>query len=176
MDLFEYQGKQYFARYDIPVSPGDVATTVDDAVAIAERIGYPVVVKAPNPDMKLLPGMTASLSFRVGQRQDVLKIPNAALRFYPKPEHVHPDDRDILEGAGSDELDEEDAETTRDNRSASEKAEDGRQRSCRHVWIVQDNLLRAVPVTTGLSDYQFTELVEGELKEGQKLVTRVEAP
>ena len=46
MDLFEYQGKQYFARYGIPVSPGDVATTVDDAVAIAERIGYPVVVKA----------------------------------------------------------------------------------------------------------------------------------
>jgi len=46
MDLFEYQGKQYFARYGIPVSAGDVATTVDDAVAIAERIGYPVVVKA----------------------------------------------------------------------------------------------------------------------------------
>ena len=46
MDLFEYQGKQYFARYDIPVSPGDVALTVDDAVAVAERIDYPVVVKA----------------------------------------------------------------------------------------------------------------------------------
>ncbi len=46
MDLFEYQGKQYFARYGIPVSDGDVTTTVDGAVAIAERIGYPVVVKA----------------------------------------------------------------------------------------------------------------------------------
>ena len=46
MDLFEYQGKQYFARYGIPVSPGDAADTVEDAVAIAERIGYPVVVKA----------------------------------------------------------------------------------------------------------------------------------
>ena len=47
MDLFEYQGKQFFATYDIPVSPGDVATTVDDAVAVAERIAdYPVVVKA----------------------------------------------------------------------------------------------------------------------------------
>jgi succinyl-CoA synthetase beta subunit len=46
MDLFEYQGKQYFARFDIPVSPGDIADTVDQAVAIAERIGYPVVVKA----------------------------------------------------------------------------------------------------------------------------------
>ena len=46
MDLFEYQGKQYFARYDIPVSPGDVAYTVDEAVAAAEMAGYPVVVKA----------------------------------------------------------------------------------------------------------------------------------
>lgn len=46
MDLFEYQGKQYFARYDIPVSPGGEADTVDAAVAVAENIGYPVVVKA----------------------------------------------------------------------------------------------------------------------------------
>ena len=46
MDLFEYQGKQYFARFDIPVSPGDVAYTVDEAVRAAEVAGYPVVVKA----------------------------------------------------------------------------------------------------------------------------------
>ncbi len=46
MDLFEYQGKQYFARYGIPTSPGGVASTVDEAVAQAEAAGYPVVVKA----------------------------------------------------------------------------------------------------------------------------------
>ena len=46
VDLFEYQGKQYFARYDIPVSPGDKADTVDEAVAAADAAGYPVVVKA----------------------------------------------------------------------------------------------------------------------------------
>jgi succinyl-CoA synthetase beta subunit len=46
VDLFEYQGKQYFARYGIPISPGEVALTVDDAVAAATRVGYPVVVKA----------------------------------------------------------------------------------------------------------------------------------
>ena len=46
MDLFEYQGKQYFAKFGIPVSPGDVAHTLEDSIAIAERIGYPVVVKA----------------------------------------------------------------------------------------------------------------------------------
>ena len=46
MDLFEYQGKQYFARYDIPVSPGGPADTVEESVRVAESAGYPVVVKA----------------------------------------------------------------------------------------------------------------------------------
>ena len=46
MDLFEYQGKQYFAQFGIPVSPGGAADTVDEAVAVAERVGFPVVVKA----------------------------------------------------------------------------------------------------------------------------------
>src|SRR5206468_9656701 len=44
--MFEYQGKQYFARFAIPVSPGGVADTVDEAVAAADEAGYPVVVKA----------------------------------------------------------------------------------------------------------------------------------
>jgi succinyl-CoA synthetase beta subunit len=46
VDLFEYQGKQYFARFAIPVSAGGAADTVDDAVAEADKAGYPVVVKA----------------------------------------------------------------------------------------------------------------------------------
>ena len=46
MDLLEFQGKQYFAQFGIPVSSGDDAQTVDEAVAIADRVGYPVVVKA----------------------------------------------------------------------------------------------------------------------------------
>jgi len=46
VDLFEYQGKQLFARYGIPVSAGEAVTTVEDAVAAADRLGYPVVVKA----------------------------------------------------------------------------------------------------------------------------------
>jgi succinyl-CoA synthetase beta subunit len=46
LDLYEYQGKQFFARYGIPVSPGEAVTSVDEAVAAADRIGYPVVIKA----------------------------------------------------------------------------------------------------------------------------------
>ena len=41
MDLFEYQGKQYFARYGIPVSAGGVADTVEEAVAAADRPAIP---------------------------------------------------------------------------------------------------------------------------------------
>ncbi|NNN10548.1 MAG: ADP-forming succinate--CoA ligase subunit beta [Acidimicrobiaceae bacterium] len=46
MDLFEYQGKQYFARYGIPTSPGGVADSVDEAIEQAKAAGFPAVVKA----------------------------------------------------------------------------------------------------------------------------------
>ena len=46
MDLLEYRGKQVLKRYDVPLSAGAPAATVDEALAAAEQIGYPVVVKA----------------------------------------------------------------------------------------------------------------------------------
>jgi len=46
VDLFEHQGKELFASFDIPVSPGAVARTVEEAVAAGDQLGYPVVVKA----------------------------------------------------------------------------------------------------------------------------------
>ncbi|MFM7074367.1 MAG: efflux RND transporter periplasmic adaptor subunit, partial [Planctomycetota bacterium] len=64
-------------------------------------VTYPVIVAAPNRELKLLPGMTASLSFQVDRRGEAIKIPNAALRFYPDARYVHPDDRSILEGSNA---------------------------------------------------------------------------
>jgi succinyl-CoA synthetase beta subunit len=46
VDLFEHQGKEFFAQYGMPVSPGEAVFTVDEAVAAAERLGTPVMVKA----------------------------------------------------------------------------------------------------------------------------------
>lgn len=46
MDLFEHQGKEFFAQYGMPVSPGDTAFSIEEAVTVAERIGTPVMVKA----------------------------------------------------------------------------------------------------------------------------------
>ena len=67
-------------------------------------VTYPVVVSTPNPNLDLLPGMTASLSFQVDQQEDVVKIPNAALRFYPVAKQVRPEDVPILEGPGRAEI------------------------------------------------------------------------
>ena len=47
MDLLEYQGKQLFARHGIPVPAGEPARSVEDALAAANRIGYPCAIKAP---------------------------------------------------------------------------------------------------------------------------------
>ena len=73
-------------------------TTVPNVVT------YTVVVEAANPELKLLPGMTANLSFQIEKRSDVLTVPNAALRFYPKPDQVRKSDQPIVEGREEDEL------------------------------------------------------------------------
>jgi HlyD family secretion protein len=135
-------------------------------------VTYPVVVSAPNPDLKLLPGMTASISFQVGEAKDALRVPNAALRFYPQREQVRPEDRPLLESGAV--TPGEDEERTDVVRSAEEKAEIRRKRNRRHVWVVDGDFLRAVPVETGLSDSTNTELVSGDLKPGDKLVTGIQ--
>jgi HlyD family secretion protein len=148
-------------------------------------VTYPVVVLADNPELepvpgktddtpqyKLLPGMTADLSFHVQKQEGVLKVPNAALRFYPKPNFVRPEDRKLLEG-DQQETDTDGAESSIDARSATQRVDDYRSRTRRHVWVIEDDLLRAVEVTTGLSDYKYTEIVSGELDEEQEVVTGV---
>jgi HlyD family secretion protein len=155
-DLFE--GKIFQIRQN--------STTTQNVVT------YPVVVSAPNADLKLLPGMTASLSFQVGQTSSVLRIPNSALRFYPLRDHVRPEDRKLLESAAPTPADATDS--TDATRSADEKAETRRQRNRRHVWVLDGDLLRAIEVVTGLSDSKYTEMVSGELTTGQKLVTGIQ--
>ncbi len=134
-------------------------------------ITYPVIVATPNKDLSLLPGMTANLSFQIVHKADVLKVPNSALRFYPpKREWVHPDDRDILDGIEELNQAQQSQSSQSQNRSASERAEMAKQRMRRHVWVYRAGQLRAVPIVTGISDSRTTELIEGELQQGDELV------
>lgn len=134
-------------------------------------VTYPVVVSAKNPDLKLMPGMTASISFQLSETDIVRRIPNAALRYYPLREHVRPEDREILDNKTPASGDAD--ESTGTARSADDKAELRRKRNRRHVWVVDGDLLKAVPVVVGLSSNQYTEVVSGDLKDGDKLVTGI---
>jgi HlyD family secretion protein len=95
-------------------------------------------------------------------------VPAAALRFFPTTDQVHPEDRHHLDA-----LPTTSAESG-SQRTAGEKAELSRKRQHRLVWVQDGDLLRAVPVTLGLIENQFAELVEGELTEGQAVVTGTE--
>jgi HlyD family secretion protein len=139
-------------------------------------VTYPVIVSAPNPELKLLPGMTASISFQVAFRENVVKIPNAALRFYPDVKHVRPEDIPILEGhiEQTAERNDDDAQQSDKSLSAAERSQLRKERDRRHVWVQEGTKLRAISVITGLSDSRNTELIEGELKPGDILVTGIQ--
>ncbi len=130
-------------------------------------ITYPVIVETPNTDLKLLPGMTANLSFQIRKREGIVRVPNAALRFYPARDKVHPDDRKIIDGV--DEQKQVVTDTAK-QMSADEKAAATRAQNLRHVWIAEGKFLRGKPVRTGISDNRYTELIDGELSEHDELV------
>jgi len=135
-------------------------------------VTYPVVVETgPNPELKLLPGMTANISFEVDSRTDVVKIPNSALRFFPQPQHVRVEDKPLLEGKQAETSEQEVSDA---GLSASDRATVRKNRNRRHVWVQAGSKLRAVEVNTGLSDSRYTELVSGELKKGDKLVIGIQ--
>lgn len=137
-------------------------------------VTYPVVIAAANPDLRLLPGMTASISFEVDSAEEVLKIPNAALRFFPEDaRNVRPADRYLIDGSRwqADGEDSPDAADDDESLSAIEKVERAKNRNRRHVWVVQGQQLRAVEVVIGLRENQYTELLEGDLSANDELVT-----
>ena len=67
---------------------GKVAQIRLSPTTVQNVVTYTVMIGAENPGNKLLPGMTANVSFDIAQYRDVLKIPNAALRFTPPPDVV----------------------------------------------------------------------------------------
>ena len=135
-------------------------------------VTYPVVLAVANPELKLLPGMTADLTFRIKQREGVRKIPNSALRYLPDIKLVREEDKKLLEGFTEDE-DEDDTEGP--EMTVEERVEASRKRSKRHVWVEgEDNKLKAVEVIVGINDNRFTELMEGDVDDSTKLVVGVE--
>ncbi|MDX1962292.1 MAG: efflux RND transporter periplasmic adaptor subunit [Pirellulales bacterium] len=140
-------------------------------------VTYTVVVAAANEQLKLLPGMTANLSFQIEVRDPAIRLPNAGLRFYPKAADVRPEDQGILDGTI---LAAEASNNTGGGgvvvrQSAEDLAKASRERGKRHVWVIDGGKLRAVPVIIGINDAKHSELLEGKLKPGDQIVTGIKS-
>jgi HlyD family secretion protein len=170
------QEKKQPVKFTVDAYPGELFEgTIKDvrlnSTTTQNVVTYPVIIDAPNRGMKLMPGMTANLSFPIEARDNVLRLPSAALRYLPTSVQARPEDRHYVETVPVITND------TGPKRSADEKVEQARNRYRRIVWV-QDapgGLLRAVPVTLGLIENRYAEIVEGDLAEGQAVITGTES-
>lgn len=172
--------KQLPVSFTVDAHPNEVFHGVIEqirysATELQNVITYPVVVAASNPELKLLPKMTANISFEVDSRSQVLKVPNSALRYFPENiSYVCEQDRKLLDGSQwvgerrQDSGDQQQQEMTA--QTADEKVESARTSNRRHVWIVKDGLLQAIEVRVGFAETRYTVIESGELTEGMQLV------
>ncbi|HEX9871805.1 MAG TPA: efflux RND transporter periplasmic adaptor subunit [Candidatus Tectomicrobia bacterium] len=149
------------------VFQGTVREIRQAPIIVQNVVNYNTVIALDNPERKLRPGMTATVSILVARRDQVLKIPKAALRFQPKLSEEERDEIDAYlrhrrEGG------------SRDGAVPVSEAQRKRWLGMPKVWfLTPEGFLRPVQVRLGISDDQFTELIDDGLQEGQALVTGV---
>ena len=119
-------------------------------------VTYTAVIDVPNAHLKLKPGMTATLEIEIAKRSGVLRLPNAALQFRPSTEALSALNK-----------------TATLNTNATADAQRTGSSAARQVWTGTNGTFVQVPVTTGLSDGTYTELLSPSLTEGAKVVTSV---
>jgi len=139
---------------------GGMVIQVRNAPQIVQNVvTYNVVVSVDNADLALKPGMTANISIVSAQRDNVLKVPLAALRFRPP-----------RAGTKNGQNGQRPTPRPASNPPAATHPEDGR----RQVWIEADqNKLTPLAVQVGISDDSFAELLDGSLQEGDTVVTGI---
>jgi HlyD family secretion protein len=143
-------------------------------------VTYTTIVDVENPEMKLRPGMTATVSIVVGKAQNALRVPNSALRFQPPPE--------VLQAIF------EEMKRAREASQGSTPRTDGQQVARRpqgtfqmgqgsgrmgarsqdrsRVWIQDETgKLKMVFIRTGVTDNTYTEITGGDLQEGMEVIT-----
>jgi HlyD family secretion protein len=122
---------------------GKVSEVRNAPTTVQNVVTYDVIVQVNNAELKLKPGMTANVSIITESRKGVLLVPNSALRFRPQ-----------AEGDGS--------------TNAVKKRATGNKGPA--IWILENNKPKQKKITTGISDGSLTEVVSGELKEGQEVI------
>ncbi|RMF69476.1 MAG: efflux RND transporter periplasmic adaptor subunit [Calditrichaeota bacterium] len=172
-------------RFEVPAYPektftGKVRQIRLQPDVIQNVVNYTVVIDARNDEGLLLPGMTATVDFIVAQRQDVLLVPNAALRFQP-PEEMLQEFRKRMQKRFASRGDSSRAARRqgffrRGNFRGGDgfgAAQRGLAKQFGRVWTLdEDGHLAMVPLRIGVTDGKMTEIVRSRgLEEGQRVIT-----
>jgi HlyD family secretion protein len=151
-------------------------------------VTYNVVIDVNNPEQKLKPGMTANLTITIDERNNVLKVPNAALRFSPQDAQRGSGRRNAGDSNGQNRGQGAGQQAGSTGAGANTGGQAGAQQGSgrnfasasapvlagqtRIVWVLDENKnLNRRRITIGLTDGVSTEVVDGELKEGEMVVT-----
>lgn len=123
-------------------------------------VTYDVVVAVDNPELKLMPGMTAYVNITIAQRQNVLMLPNAALRFRP-----------------ADAVSRADKPRGDNNKPMGERNKDKADGAAMGtVYTLENGQTKPVRVSVGITDNRFTEVVGDAIKEGAAVIVEDRQP
>jgi HlyD family secretion protein len=145
---------------------GTVRQIRNAATNVQNVITYDAVIDVMNPQKKLRPGMTANVTFVHANRLDALRVTNAALRFKPSPELLG--QRAPAANGGSAPRARGPLTSTQRHVQVSDPPPDRRT-----IWVLRHNQPVSVAVRTGITDGTHTEILEGDVEEGDEVITDV---
>lgn len=131
-------------------------------------VTYTIIISAPNPDFKLMPGMTAETSIFVKERKDILVVPSKAARFNPDPQLLM-----AYLGEGN--------QPQKPGEGPEKQAPEGQgpangqmpDENTSMIWVKRNSKIQPVPVKLGMDDDIHAEVIEG-LKEGDEVMIKME--
>jgi HlyD family secretion protein len=155
---------------------GKVILIRNNATSTQNVVTYTVIVETDNSSKRLRPYLTTNLKFEIDERNDVLTVPNAALRFKPKIEQVALEYRDALanEKKSKKPNDSPGSPSGKDKEGATgggdRSAKGGKKDEAKHLWVKEGELLKPIDVQTGVSDGVVTEVTGTAITEGLDVV------
>jgi HlyD family secretion protein len=141
-------------------------------------VSYTTMIDVPNEDLKLKPGMTANVTVQIEMNENVLRVPNAALRFRPAGQEAggrgQGAEGSQAPGAAGSQV--RPTATSGSGNTPRTFGAGGGDRNFARVFVLRDGQFVPVRVRTGVSDGAMTAIVDGDLKEGDQVVTGMAQP
>ena len=144
---------------------GKIREIRNSATTVQSVVTYDAVIDVDNGDLKLRPGMTANVTVIYAQRDNALSIPNAAFRYRP-PQSAAPTSSASAVASGA--VGAASGPAARGHHSHA-SADDATE--AKTIWVMRNGVPQSVSIHAGLSDGSLTEVIDGDLKEGDEVIT-----